>query len=72
MDKGKEILILKTEQVILEQLKGKPYPEQLKLLLKIVRDAKKSEGISIDVLQMAENSERALMRELNIVHADLN
>lgn len=56
----------------MEQLIGKPYPEQLKVLLKIVRGVKESEQATEKVIRAAEKEERAISRELTIVNAGLN
>ncbi len=75
MDKmpgSRELLFIRINEAILEQLIGKPYPEQLKVLLKIVRGVKESEQATEEVIRTAEKEERAISRELTIVNAGLN
>ena len=69
---GHECLVIKIDWALWEQLIGKPYPEQLKMLLGMAQDFQKSEGVTEEILQIAENSERKIKHELNKVHADLN
>jgi hypothetical protein len=69
---GKDVLFIKIEQAIFKDLIEKPYPEQLKTLLKLVQGVKTAEGTSGELLRRAQTSEKALKSELNMVYAELN
>lgn len=70
---GKEQLVfIKVDKIILEKIEGKPYIEQLKILLGIVREVKKNAAATEETRQACVRSEKAIMRDMCMVNAELN
>lgn len=68
----KKLLFIKVEAAILEKLAGKPYIEQMKVLLETVREAKNGEGATEEIVKACEHSEKLIIWEMNRVNAELN
>lgn len=69
---GKELLFIKTDKAIMEQLTGKPAQDQLKVLLKLLKDFKAAGNINEDIRIKAGVAEKKISRELQQFYADLN
>lgn len=68
----KKLLFIKINEKILEELAGKPYIEQLKILLGIVREVKNRDGATEEIKLACKLSEKAIIRDMNMVNAELN
>lgn len=69
---GRELLFIKTNKAIMEQLAGKPAQDQLKVLLKLLKDLKAAGNINEDIRIKAEVAEKRVSLELQQFFAYLN
>ncbi len=59
---GKDLLFIKTDEAILEQLAGKPAQDQIKVLLKLVKEIKSAGDTAQDIRIKAQVAEKKLSR----------